>query len=591
MYDERMLCLSAACGPAVHVLASSSSTDSVACSQDSNRLTEGFECGTPTYSYFPFGKDGAIRGMTWIPRSRKISALDSSGEFIHIHPVATENQREGKTHMLNFKPIHNGSLSSGEVHGACFAFPQRSSRYIAVGKSDGVIDLYDFRKKLTLRSQFCCVTTSDRINMRDDEFPKPTCITWALNDTLLVVGNRTGSLCVFLAASPESEMKELTSPSGYEKTSCRVVQTAQMDTRIVAAGYSSGSVVVWRMDWPLSDSAHEHILAYFSLPSFTRTQNSLVQDTLSLAFSPVNPRLLGTAGLPDLRLRLWFVEPSGSSHNAPIETLVPVEPSLGYVSVAMAPDKFTLATGLMDGQVWLYDMRNLSAPTRRIRLKGFPVSMLSFTSVSCSVDEVRLQDTIGSQTEVTKENSSTSLADSLNPNCSPKDDTLTNASFRIGSEYGSVLQEFTLSEASPNFDKTNDSPALPVETNKFTTPTFNSPDKSDLPVPSAHSVTNFDTDSFRTTVRPNSLAPSNSEFGQDPLLADSITTRLELLLGKYQDNLERRLDRSFGQLTLHISNLQNEVKRASREFGDAILCLRRENQALRSELEKRCAFY
>nr|CAH8863460.1 unnamed protein product [Trichobilharzia regenti] len=109
---------------------------------------------------------------------------------------------------------------------------------------------------------------------------------------------------------------------------------------------------------------------------------------ISIAFSSNTDQLLYSAGLPDLNLRVWdILSTSGQQkqqqqQQKPVECLSPVDEQHGYLSIDVAPRRHILATGLVNGEVWLYNVQNMSTPIHcvSIGLGNNSIRLLSFSS-------------------------------------------------------------------------------------------------------------------------------------------------------------------------------------------------------------------
>ncbi|OON18540.1 hypothetical protein X801_05604, partial [Opisthorchis viverrini] len=203
------------------------------------------------------------------------------------------------------------------MYSTCLAFPRQVGRFVAVGHSDGRAVVYDMRKQLTLRTRIELPSTSSSTLV-------PSCIAWAARDRLFVVGIKNSpDLYVCLAASTEDtcprfallpHIPTMDIPCAQQNTICLTLRTCRLDSTLVAAGYSSGEIIIWQLDWPLSQNPGDHI--------FFRCHPR--HDLLSITWSPTDTYTLFTSGSPDLNLRLWSVVPASFS-GEPLKELVAPE--------------------------------------------------------------------------------------------------------------------------------------------------------------------------------------------------------------------------------------------------------------------------
>nr|CAH8832658.1 unnamed protein product [Trichobilharzia regenti] len=109
------------------------------------------------------------------------------------------------------------------------------------------------------------------------------------------------------------------------------------------------------------------------------------EHCISIAFSSNNDQLLYSAGLPHLNLRVWdILSTSGQQkqQQKPVECLSPVDEQHGYLSIDVDSRRHILATGLVNGEVWLYNVQNMSTPIHciSIGLGNNSIRLLSFSS-------------------------------------------------------------------------------------------------------------------------------------------------------------------------------------------------------------------
>nr|CAH8869336.1 unnamed protein product [Trichobilharzia regenti] len=94
------------------------------------------------------------------------------------------------------------------------------------------------------------------------------------------------------------------------------------------------------------------------------------EGCIRIAFSSNDDQLLYSAGLPDLNLPVWYILSTS------------VDEQHGYLSIDVASRTHILATGLVNGEVWLYNVQNMSTPIHCISIGSgnHSIRLLSFSS-------------------------------------------------------------------------------------------------------------------------------------------------------------------------------------------------------------------
>ncbi|KAF7262573.1 hypothetical protein EG68_00164 [Paragonimus skrjabini miyazakii] len=353
------------------------------------------------------------RGFIWHPCVCKLVTLyPTLNNQIHVHRVLRDHDHtdiELYRLLLSDSGERNSPVDDRPTEATCVAFPQRSGRYLAVGRTDGLVDVYTLRRQLTLRVQLSCPVSHSSSSVI-------TCVTWAACDRLLIIGTQTGDLFACLAAATgntRNEMVVLFRLPPLPSASCLTLCTFTADTKLVAAGYASGLVVILRLDWPVSTRFSDHVI-FRCIPTVDR---SLFTDSIAIACSPTDPNLLITCGAPDLCLRVWRVDYSTSnSTGQPQQLLTPSSTVSGYVTCSLGPDGFTLAVALLDGCVHIKNLRDLFSPGYKLVTgSSAPARLLSFAPMNHSTDEVKFTDLVHTDSPASAELPSMSRSDSPEP--------------------------------------------------------------------------------------------------------------------------------------------------------------------------------
>nr|CAH8819742.1 unnamed protein product [Trichobilharzia regenti]CAH8869322.1 unnamed protein product [Trichobilharzia regenti]CAH8869362.1 unnamed protein product [Trichobilharzia regenti] len=111
------------------------------------------------------------------------------------------------------------------------------------------------------------------------------------------------------------------------------------------------------------------------------------EGCIRIAFSSNDDQLLYSAGLPDLNLPVWYIlstsgQQKQQQQQKPVTCLSPVDEQHGYLSIDVASRTHILATGLVNGEVWLYNVQNMSTPIHCISIGSgnHSIRLLSFSS-------------------------------------------------------------------------------------------------------------------------------------------------------------------------------------------------------------------
>ncbi|KAH8874444.1 hypothetical protein KSF78_0008374 [Schistosoma japonicum] len=348
---------------------------------------------SPFLTYKPQLTTCSVTSIQWDPRSCKLAVIDNFGSAIYFQRLFT---KKSHGHDKNTSEITTFNLASQNYTVTCIAFPQRSGRYLAVGISTGLIHLYRCRIQMSFHSQLRCNNIT--IENSSSNEVQPRCITWLLNDRVIAAGYNNGSIVLFLAASstPTGECENFILPfpsyssnhNCYSSPACTTLKTFKKDNTLLCCGYSDGSIILWNIQWPIIGNTHEYILNHWDPKSFLSTTNNVkLCEYRVVDIALFSDQLLFSVGAPDMNLRMWSIS---SSCSKPIKTLSPIDEQHGYLSVDVASNTSILATGLINGNIWFYNVHDFSSPIRCICFGlDVPVRLLSFAFTSRSSDEVK----------------------------------------------------------------------------------------------------------------------------------------------------------------------------------------------------------
>ncbi|TGZ55601.1 hypothetical protein CRM22_010364 [Opisthorchis felineus] len=525
--------------------------------------------------------------LMWHPRRCKLATLHSSSKS-HI---ALYSFPGGEHELHYFSEDEAQQRLLGETHptcSSCLAFPRQVGRFVAVGHSDGRAAVYDLRKELTLRTRIDLPSTSSPAVV-------PSCIAWAARDRLLVVGVKNSpDLYVCLAASTEDTYPGFTLlphiptmdiPCAQQNTTCLTLRTCRLDSTLVAAGYSSGEVIIWQLDWPLSRNPRDHVF----FRCHPRHVSAFFHDLLSVTWSPTDTYTLFTSGSPDLNLRLWSVVPASCSCE-PLNELVAPEINRGYLTNDVTLDGFLLSTGLMNGRILLYNTRYLSAPI--CELSGFdgnPVRFLMFAFTNQPHDEVRFVSSLEhnkcvSSRTTDKEDSnlcgevasySTEVRGPLRNLSNIEDASVLKSIDGWSDVYRSISLPDSPELSDSDFHRTS------LSDKPFAALVVSKPCSIDQPhVPSA----GLFVPQSRSTTIPSSQTINACSAGATENCTGSLTK-------KYLDDFRADIQLSHVNMLYHFSRLEEKVENMFERFSEALVELKKENDELRLQLDRRWYFH
>ncbi|KAF6773262.1 hypothetical protein AHF37_07930 [Paragonimus kellicotti] len=521
------------------------------------------------------------RGLTWHPCVCKVVTLcPRLDNQIHVHRVLRDHDHtdiELYRLLLSDSEERSSTVDDRLTEATCIAFPQRSGRYLAVGRTDGLVDVYTLRRQLTLRVQLSCPVSHSSSSII-------TCVTWAAYDRLLIVGTQTGDLFACLAAATGSirnEMVVLFRLSPLPSASCLRLCTFPTDTKLVAAGYASGLVVILRLDWPVSIRFSDHVI-FRCIPTVDR---SLFTDSVAVACSPTDPNLLITCGAPDLCLRVWRVDYSTSnSTDQPQKLLTPSGPVSGYVCCALGPDGFTLAVGLLDGCVHIKNLHDLFSPGYKLVTGGSaPARLLSFAPMNHSTDEVKFTDLVHIDSQASAELPHMSRSDSPEP----LGHTITRSDRKVFGDLTN-LDQSQASQACGKWTSIFQGISIPELSDLSDCGTFKHSPQS----VSVHQSGSLLDDKLKFThVKQDSPQILNPTLPSQALHSGKVDCLTGVVDRNQLEDFRNDIRLSHFNMLYHFSRLEHKIDKMFEQLSETLIKLKQENDSLRVELDKRSYFY
>ncbi|CAH8611665.1 unnamed protein product [Heterobilharzia americana] len=553
-----------------------------------------------------------LHSICWDPKSCKLAAIDKFGSNVCFRRLSVGENSECETNTSNTLSF---SLQSQDSVATCIAFPQRSGKYLAVGVNTGSVNLYNCHKQISFRCQLRC----DSIpcgNSYSREI-QPTCMSWALNDRIVASGYSNGSVILFLSASSTAtgECENFTLPfpsnSGCSDSSipaCSTLKTSTLDSTLLFCAYADGSIILWNIEWPVNGDACQRILNHWD-PKVLALTNPLnlisCEHHVDLALSSPSDGLLFSVGAPDLHLRMWNLS---TSYSGPMKTLSPTDEQHGYLSVDVASNTSTLATGLVNGEVWLYDTRDLRSPTRCIYTgSNVPVYSVLFSLTFQSGDKVKFDSSKSHySTSLHEGNSTTKLTDDKTSVCSAfAADNPLNSTRQPFSEltnqatdqpqrrkWASLLREFPMPELSLSSDPSVSESMRDQGSEKLSF--------TDTKKEAIYFKSEFCTDdSLNGTASSNKFLPiellnhnnDGTTTKETPHISLNITTELlDQYFSARLGSVMSEINWLHNQLLFRYTKLEGKLDQISEQFHTAVLQMKRETDLLRYALNKRLPF-
>jgi WD40 repeat protein len=161
----------------------------------------------------------------------------------------------------------------------CCAF-DNSSKYLAVGNSNGTLDLYDFKSQSFKKRSW---KLEGSIN----------CLSWSKNDRYVATGNKNGSIIIFnnnLNQCNKPSLRPDLEKSGVSSLVTSLQYSTKQPTNL-GVSYDDGTVFLW-------DTAK-------ALPSCSFRAHS--SPCMSLVLSPVSAMLMVSGGL-DRNIVLYDID-------------------------------------------------------------------------------------------------------------------------------------------------------------------------------------------------------------------------------------------------------------------------------------------
>ena len=145
-----------------------------------------------------------------------------------------------------------------------------AGRNLAVGNTNGFMDLYDCRSQYSLKKKSWRLGSAS-IN----------CICWSKNDRYIAAGDVNGSISVFNYALSSCAKPLIRPPTSGTSTMVTSLQYTPKTASNLAAAYDDGTVILW-------DTTKESTFGVF--------KNHTGPST-AIAISPLNTMLMVSAGL------------------------------------------------------------------------------------------------------------------------------------------------------------------------------------------------------------------------------------------------------------------------------------------------------
>ncbi|KAF8570865.1 hypothetical protein P879_00463 [Paragonimus westermani] len=521
------------------------------------------------------------RGLTWHPCVCKLITLyPTLDNQIHVHRVLRDHDHTDiERYRLLLPDSGEGSLAvdDKQTEATCIAFPQRSGRYLAVGRTDGLVDVYTLRRQLTPRVQLSYPISHSSSSVI-------TCVTWAACDRLLIVGTQTGDLFASLAATTgntRNEMVVLFRLSPLPSAPCLTLCAFTADSKLVAAGYTSGLVVILRLSWPISTRFSDHVI-FRCMPTVDR---SLFTDSVAIACSPTDPNLLITCGAPDLCLRVWRVDHSTSnSTDQPQKLLTPSGNVSGYVTCALGPDGFTLAVGLLDGCVLIKNLRDLFSPGYKLVTGSVsPARLLSFAPMNHSTDEVKFTDSVHIDSRASAELPDMFRSDSPDP----LGHTITRSDRKVCGDLTN-LNESQASQACGKWTSIFQGISIPELSDLSDCGTFRHSSQS-VSVHQSGSI--IDDKSRFAHVNQDSPQVINPTLLPQAPISDKVDCLTGIADRDQLEDFRTDIRLSHFNMLYHFSRLEHKIDRMFEQLSQTLTKLKQESDSLRAELDKRSYFY
>ncbi|XP_050505148.1 protein NEDD1-like [Diabrotica virgifera virgifera] len=288
-----------------------------------------FPDGNVIHNYQPGKVEGPIRSVSWSQDGNWLVVVPHSGQ---TEIVSTKDQ------LKLLKTIHEVD----EPTVACFQ--NTTKKLVGIGTKSGLVLIYDIKSR-NVKKRFARAST------------QVTHVAFTAKDTHCVAGCKNGEILVYnnVTNSPPSNLRVPKSNS----ISC--LKTNQLKRNLVLGGSNEGVVVVWDININRSKFCTEAHKAPVS----------------SVAFSPVNPDLIITAG-SDRQFCFYDIVDNKCIANVPVENNI--------TAVDFSPDGTSFVMASQNGRVYVYDSRNIQEPVHSFTAHKSAIKHITFQKVNESSD-------------------------------------------------------------------------------------------------------------------------------------------------------------------------------------------------------------
>ncbi|CAG9827727.1 unnamed protein product [Diabrotica balteata] len=288
-----------------------------------------FPNGNVIHNYQPGKVEGPIRSVSWSRDGNWLVVVPHSGQ---TEIVSTKDQ------LKLLKTIHEVD----EPTVACFQ--NTTKKLVGIGTKSGLVLIYDIKSR-NVKKRFPRAST------------QVTHVAFTAKDTHCVAACKNGEVLVYnnVTNSPPANLRVPKSNS----VSC--LKTNQLKRNLVLGGSNEGIVVVWDININRSKFCTEAHKAPVS----------------SVAFSPVNPDLIITAG-SDRQFCFYDIIDNKCIANVPVENNI--------TAVDFSPDGTSFVLASQNGRVYVYDSRNIQEPVHSFIAHKSAIKYIAFQKVNESND-------------------------------------------------------------------------------------------------------------------------------------------------------------------------------------------------------------
>ncbi|XP_031420902.1 protein NEDD1 isoform X3 [Clupea harengus] len=290
----------------------------------------------------------------WDSNSMKV--LDQFSPHSSTHPVSQVCWNSNNQYVVSASSVGDkivvSSLKSSPIPVMELAEGKKQTRvcinsttqYLVSSGLDGIVNIWDLKSKKLYR------------NIKDHK-QEVTCVSYNVNDSYIVSGSISGELIL------HNVSKSLSSkPFGHGASQpIRDVRYSLVKRSMLGSISDVGTVALW--DAPTQKEVHTFDPAHKG-------------PTSALAFSPANDLLFVSVGL-DKKIICYDTSSKIIVRN--------VKADSPLTAIEFFPDGATLVIGSTQGQIYQYDLRNLSAPVKTVAAHKTSVTCLRFQNTQSRV--------------------------------------------------------------------------------------------------------------------------------------------------------------------------------------------------------------